>query len=126
MEEEGIYYFFEHSASGHTLVLADDASPISPCSQAKARFSGTPGGWLEEDVITPQQADDTRLEARALAASLARAEAQIASVDVDLRKSLLRAPFAGEIALRHVDPGVVVPAGHSMTTLTVPSELMAG
>jgi type VI secretion system secreted protein VgrG len=51
MEEEGIFYFFEHSGSGHKLVLADDASAISPCVQERARFSGTPGGWLEEDVI---------------------------------------------------------------------------
>ncbi len=52
MEEEGIFFFFEHSSSGHKMVLADDASVISPCAQDRARFSGTPGGWLEEDVIT--------------------------------------------------------------------------
>ena len=31
MEEEGIFYFFTHTASAHTLVLADDASAFNPC-----------------------------------------------------------------------------------------------
>lgn len=52
MEEEGIFYFFEHSGSAHTLVLADDPSAISACAQDRARFSSTPGGWGDEDVIT--------------------------------------------------------------------------
>ncbi len=51
MEEEGIFYFFEHSASGHKLILGDDSSPIQPCAQAEARLSGTPSGWFDEDVI---------------------------------------------------------------------------
>jgi type VI secretion system secreted protein VgrG len=52
MEEEGIFYFFEHSDSSHKLILADDASAVVSCSQEKVRFSATPGGWREEDVIT--------------------------------------------------------------------------
>ncbi|MDJ0867042.1 MAG: efflux RND transporter periplasmic adaptor subunit [Myxococcota bacterium] len=72
---------------------------------------------LDEDVISPQAADDTRLERSARAASLARVEAQIASIDVDLAKALLRAPFAGEIAARRVDPGVVVDSGHPVLRL---------
>jgi type VI secretion system secreted protein VgrG len=33
MEEEGIFYFFEHTASKHTLVLADNNSAFAPCPQ---------------------------------------------------------------------------------------------
>jgi type VI secretion system secreted protein VgrG len=32
MEEEGIFYYFEHSDSAHTLVLADASSAISACA----------------------------------------------------------------------------------------------
>jgi type VI secretion system secreted protein VgrG len=32
MEQEGIYYFFEHEDGKHTLVLADSISAHSPCS----------------------------------------------------------------------------------------------
>lgn len=36
MEEEGIFYFFLHSADKHTLVLADDASFVKPCPGLKS------------------------------------------------------------------------------------------
>lgn len=52
MEEEGIFYFFEHSTSGHKLVLGDDSSVFKDCLQKEARFSGSPGGWTDEDVLT--------------------------------------------------------------------------
>jgi type VI secretion system secreted protein VgrG len=52
MEEEGIFYFFEHEKSKHTLVLGNDPSAIKPCSgQAKARYEGSAGGWKDDDVI---------------------------------------------------------------------------
>lgn len=31
LEEEGIFYYFEHSSSGHTMVIADSASKIEAC-----------------------------------------------------------------------------------------------
>jgi type VI secretion system secreted protein VgrG len=34
MEQAGIWYFFTHTASAHTLVLADDPSAIVPCENA--------------------------------------------------------------------------------------------
>jgi type VI secretion system secreted protein VgrG len=36
LEDEGIFYFFEHSADKHTLVLADDADAHKPCPGLKA------------------------------------------------------------------------------------------
>ena len=35
LEEEGIFYFFQHTADKHVLVLADDASFIKPCPGLK-------------------------------------------------------------------------------------------
>jgi len=55
MEEEGIYYFFEHALDGskHTLVLADDAAADKPChGQQKARCDFAAGGWRGEDLIS--------------------------------------------------------------------------
>ncbi len=48
MEEEGVWYFFRHSADGHTMVLAD--SPASHPSLGTVPFDGsgrTPGAVLE-------------------------------------------------------------------------------
>jgi type VI secretion system secreted protein VgrG len=39
MEEEGIYYFFQHEDGKHTLVLANDPAAHQPCpNQATARY----------------------------------------------------------------------------------------
>ncbi len=72
---------------------------------------------LREDVIPPQGADDTRLERAARRAALARVEAAIASIDVDLEKSVLRAPFPGQIGARRVDAGEVVRPGQAIVQL---------
>ena len=56
LEEEGVFYFFDHSDAGHTLVLADDNSFIDPCPvQAEAKMSMTTAGHSEEDVIVSLQ-----------------------------------------------------------------------
>ncbi|MCR6632315.1 MAG: type VI secretion system tip protein VgrG [Magnetospirillum sp.] len=54
MEEEGIWYFFEHTAGTHTLVLADDSSAHAACPQvAAAKFLELPAekGWLENNRV---------------------------------------------------------------------------
>src|SRR5215470_10042664 len=52
MEEEGIFYFFEHEKSKHTLVLGNDPGAHEPCpNQPSARYEGTGGGWQDDDVI---------------------------------------------------------------------------
>jgi type VI secretion system secreted protein VgrG len=57
LEEEGIYYFFEHKNGKHVLVLADDPTDHKPCpKQGSARYQLTAGGWDEEDVITGLEA----------------------------------------------------------------------
>jgi type VI secretion system secreted protein VgrG len=52
MEQEGIFYFFEHEKDKHTLVLADRPSAHKPCpGQPKGRLDYTAGTLLKEDVI---------------------------------------------------------------------------
>jgi|SRR5438552_228197 len=56
LEDEGIFYFFEHSKDKHVLTLVDTASAVKPCpGQATARMASQPGAWQEEDVITGLQ-----------------------------------------------------------------------
>lgn len=43
MEDEGIFYFFEHTKTGHTMVLADDAEAHKPTAQPNV-FLGEPQG----------------------------------------------------------------------------------
>jgi type VI secretion system secreted protein VgrG len=52
MEEEGIFYFFEHEEGKHTLVLANDPNAHKPCpNQPTARYELSAGGWQEDDVV---------------------------------------------------------------------------
>ena len=53
MEEDGIFYFFEHEKDKHTLIVANDVSVIKALnSQPTVRYAPVIGGWRDEDVIT--------------------------------------------------------------------------
>lgn len=76
MEDEGIWYCFEHADGKHTLVLGDDASAHAACPQvAAAKFLELPPekNWLENNrveavslelavVTSKYQADDFNFE----------------------------------------------------------------
>ena len=52
LEEEGIFYFFEHQNGVHTLILANDPSAHKPCpDQPQARYAGASGGAAQEDDV---------------------------------------------------------------------------
>jgi type VI secretion system secreted protein VgrG len=50
LEEEGIFYFFEHTDSAHKLILADAKSAFKPCPGYK-KLRIDPQGALEEQCI---------------------------------------------------------------------------
>ncbi|HKT06815.1 MAG TPA: type VI secretion system tip protein VgrG [Gemmatimonadaceae bacterium] len=53
MEEYGIFYFFTHSKSKHTLVLADSSSAHQTCpGQDSIRFHATTSGSSDEDTVS--------------------------------------------------------------------------
>jgi type VI secretion system secreted protein VgrG len=56
LEEEGIFYFFQHSNDKHTLILGDDTSVVKPCpGQSTVRMSTMPEATQEEDFVTAIQ-----------------------------------------------------------------------
>lgn len=61
--------------------------------------------------------DEARKELEAAAAAVTLAEASVASVDTDIAKATIRAPFAAVVSRRHVDPGRVVQPGTPIVTL---------
>jgi RND family efflux transporter MFP subunit len=64
-----------------------------------------------EEAIPEQDFDDARFQANALRSSLNQAEATIRSLDVDLEKAGLKAPFDGVIISRMADEGTVLSSG---------------
>lgn len=68
-------------------------------------------------AVSREAFDETRLRARALAAQVEAVTAQLASIDIELQKSRLVAPYAGVIADRYVSQGAVVSPGTPVVRL---------
>ena len=52
MEEEGIFYFFEHEQDKHTLVMADSPGEFKPCpNQSTARYQSAGNVGKTEDIV---------------------------------------------------------------------------
>ncbi len=52
MEEVGIFYWFEHTDSGHTMMLADAASAHKDCPNQPKAFLDTDTGSTDQDFIS--------------------------------------------------------------------------
>ena len=62
-------------------------------------------------AVSEEAFDETRLRAQALEAQLESVQAQLRGIDIDLDKSVLRAPYDGVVAQRLVNAGAVVNVG---------------
>jgi type VI secretion system secreted protein VgrG len=52
LEDEGIFYFFEHTAKKHTLILSDSQSAFQPCpDNSRVRYGITPSAGQEDDLV---------------------------------------------------------------------------
>src|ERR1041384_2062214 len=51
MEEEGIYYFFKHTESGHAMVIADMPGSMPDCEPSDVIYEEIEGGNRPEDRI---------------------------------------------------------------------------
>ena len=72
---------------------------------------------VKEGAVTRQDVDEASEGARAASARLQLAKARIASIDLDLTKTELRAPFEGSLVRRLADEGTILSAGQPLLTL---------
>lgn len=72
---------------------------------------------IEKGGVSRQGLDEAREGERTARASLRLAEQRITSIDVDLEKSRLLAPFAGTVTGRFSDEGRVLASGESVVQL---------
>ncbi|MFK8043193.1 efflux RND transporter periplasmic adaptor subunit [Congregibacter sp.] len=73
---------------------------------------------VESGAISAQLYDDTRLAEKAVRSALAAAEAQLQALDIDMEKSILRAPYAARVGRQLLDRGAVTQPGAPVFTLT--------
>ncbi|MEO0497112.1 MAG: efflux RND transporter periplasmic adaptor subunit [Pseudomonadota bacterium] len=71
----------------------------------------------ERGFATAQTADQTRLSISELSARLAEVDAAIVAAEIRLEKAELRAPFAGIVNQRLVDPGNTAGSGQSIVSM---------
>ena len=80
---------------------------------------------VESGAVSKRELDES-IQRRDIAnAALERAQAALASIDVDLEKSRLVAPYAGRIAARKLDEGAIVRQGEVVFELIESSVLEA-
>ncbi len=72
-----------------------------------------------------QRYDEARFEELALTASIERVDTSIAAIELDLDKSLLRAPFGGTVGARMMDEGGVASPGAPVLQLLETDHLEA-
>ena len=77
------------------------------------------------NAVSARSADEAEQTLAAQSAALRRIEAQLHSIDVELEKSTLRAPFAGRITNQFVDEGTVVAPGRAVVRLLDTEQLEA-
>ena len=52
LEDEGIFYFYEHTAEKHTLILSDSQSAFQACpDNPHVRYGITPAAGQEDDIV---------------------------------------------------------------------------
>lgn len=66
------------------------------------------------DGVSSQEVDVARDQLAASQTALAAADSRLDQVEIDLKKSTLRAPYAGSVIARHVDEGQIVAAGQTV------------
>lgn len=101
-------------------ISQDEYDVTSHTHEARQAELATAGHQLDELL------NGTRKEKiDAQRAVVEQAAAAVAAVDVDLRKSVLRAPYSGTVSERFVDEGTVVEAGMPIIELVENSKLEA-
>ena len=106
------------------VAAADLASIDAELQLARLRLERS-ARLRESGAVSAQEFDETRLTAEALASRRSALLARLESLDINLEKSALRAPYDGVVAARHLDPGTVLQAGEPVLQLVSVDSLEA-
>lgn len=98
----------QHEAQIRELEARRDLAKLTLDRQTKLQKNG----WSPE-----QRLDEAEASLDELGAAIERVRAQIDSIDIDIRKSEVKAPFDGVTAARSIDEGAVIAAGTPILTV---------
>jgi len=108
-------------------IVAGLAQAKADLSLARATFARVEKA-RDFEGVSDQEVDQARQRVAALEAAEALARSRLASVDVDLGKSVLAAPWDATVVARHVDEGQVLAPGQPVFSLIerAPLEVRVG
>jgi membrane fusion protein, multidrug efflux system len=104
-------------ANASTKAVAARARAIDAHQKAIADEASRTQGLLDGGFVSPNEAEQKSSQSLSEQAQLEAERATLARSSLQVSDCVLRAPFAGEIAQRFIDPGAFVRPGSSIVTV---------
>ena len=104
-------------ASASVKAIAARARAIDAHQQAIAHEATRTQGLLDGGFVSPNEAEQKTSQSAAEEAQLEAERANLARSSLQVSDCVLRAPFAGDIAQRMIDPGAYVRPGSAIVTV---------
>jgi RND family efflux transporter MFP subunit len=104
------------NASAAQLAIASQARAIDARQKAMANEASRTQGLLDGGFVSPNEAEQKTAQSASELAQLEATKAKLAGSALEVSDCILRAPFAGEIATRAIDPGAFVRPGAAIVT----------
>jgi RND family efflux transporter MFP subunit len=103
--------------SASTRAAAMQARSVDARQRALADESARIQTLLDGGFVAPNESEQKEAQSEAEQAQLLEANAKLASASLDVKDCVLRAPFAGEISARAIDPGAFVHPGTTIVSI---------
>jgi RND family efflux transporter MFP subunit len=105
------------NASATSQAVAMQARALETRQKAIASESARVQGLLDGGFVSPNEAEQKEAQSAAEQAQLLATQAKLLGTSLEVNDCVLRAPFAGEIGARSIDPGAFVRPGVSIVSL---------
>jgi RND family efflux transporter MFP subunit len=104
-------------ASASTKAIAARARALDASQRAIAHEAARTQGLLSGGFVSPNEAEQKSAQSTSQAAEVESERANLARSSLQVNDCIMRAPFAGEIAQRLIDPGAFVRPGGTIVTV---------
>ncbi|HLK92900.1 MAG TPA: efflux RND transporter periplasmic adaptor subunit [Polyangia bacterium] len=104
-------------ANASTKAIAARARSLDARQRAIEHEATRTQGLLEGGFVSPNEAEQKTAQSTSEAAEVESEKANLARSSLQVNDCIMRAPFAGEIAQRLIDPGAFVRPGNTIVTV---------
>jgi len=105
------------NASALSRQVEAQAKAVDAMSGAAASEATRVSSLLDGKYVSENEVDQKKADAASKMAQLAALRAQMSSTSLQVDDCVLRSPFDGEVADRHIDPGAFVRPGSNIATI---------